>query len=82
MNAEIWAAIGTIAATLVLLIVPGLVYTWYALEHLIGDRNSYESVIAQSNGGPCTDPCRRDAPSKGERRARRPRRTGISPDAR
>jgi hypothetical protein len=51
MNAEMWAAIATIAATLVLLIVPGLVCTWYALEHLIGDRNSYESVIAQSNGG-------------------------------
>jgi hypothetical protein len=51
MNTEIWASIGTIVTTLVLLIVPGLVYTWYALEHLIGDRNSYESVIAQSNGG-------------------------------
>jgi hypothetical protein len=51
MSAEIWASIGTIVATLVLLIVPGVVYTWYALEHLIGDRNSYESVIAQSNGG-------------------------------
>jgi hypothetical protein len=51
MNTEIWAFVGTIAATLVLLIGPALIYTWYALEHLIGDRNSYESVIAQSNGG-------------------------------
>ncbi len=34
MNAEIWASVGTIVATLVLLVVPGLVYTWYALEHL------------------------------------------------
>jgi hypothetical protein len=51
MNTEIWASIGTIVATLVLLIVPGLIYTWYALEHLIGDRKSYESVIAQSNRG-------------------------------
>ena len=51
MNAEIWASIGTIVATLVLLIVPGLAYTWYAFEHLIGDRDSYESAIAQSNGG-------------------------------
>ena len=33
MNAEIWATIGTIAATL-LFIVPGLVYTWYVLERL------------------------------------------------
>jgi len=50
MNAEIWATIGTIVATLVLFIVPGLVYTWYALEHMIGDKKSYESVIARSNG--------------------------------
>jgi hypothetical protein len=49
MNAEIWASIGTVVATLVLFVVPGLVYTWFALEHLIGDRKSYESVIAQSN---------------------------------
>jgi len=34
MNAEVWASIGTIVATLVLLIIPGLVYTWYALEHI------------------------------------------------
>ena len=34
MNAEIWASIGTIVATVVLVIVPGLVYTWYTLEHL------------------------------------------------
>lgn len=40
MNTEIWASIGTIAVTVALLIVPGLVYTWYALEHLIGDRES------------------------------------------
>ena len=51
MNAEIWASIGTIAGTLLLLIVPGLIYTWYALEHLIGDKQSYESVIAKSNSG-------------------------------
>src|SRR6266508_4274344 len=34
MNAEIWATICTIVATPVLFIVPGLIYTWYALEHL------------------------------------------------
>jgi hypothetical protein len=51
MNAEIWATIGTVVATLLLFIVPGLIYTWYALEHMIGDRTSYEPVIAKSSGG-------------------------------
>jgi hypothetical protein len=50
MNTEIWASIGIIAATLVLFVVPGLIYTWYAIEHLVGDKKSYESVIARSNG--------------------------------
>lgn len=39
MNTEIWATLGTIVATLVLFIVPGLIYTWYVLEHLIGDES-------------------------------------------
>ena len=51
MDAEIWASIGTIVATLVLFIVPGLIYTWYVLDCLIGDKDSYESVIAEINGG-------------------------------
>jgi hypothetical protein len=34
INADVWAIIGTTVATLVLLIVPGLVYAWYALEHI------------------------------------------------
>ena len=51
MNVDVWASIGTIVATLALLVVPGLVYTWYALEHLIDDQTSYERVIAKSNGG-------------------------------
>ena len=55
MNAEIWATIGTIAATLVLFIVPGLIYTWYALDHLIDDERSYARVIAKSNGGTSRD---------------------------
>lgn len=50
MTAEMWATVGTIVATLALLVVPALVYTWYALEHLIGDKTSYGSVIAKSNG--------------------------------
>jgi hypothetical protein len=52
MNAEIWATVGTTVATLLLFVVPGLVYTWYALDHMIGDKKSYERVIAKSNGGP------------------------------
>src|SRR6185437_11387755 len=52
MNAEIWAAVGTTIAMLVLFIVPGLVYTWYALESMIGDRESYASVIAQTDDVP------------------------------
>jgi hypothetical protein len=51
MSAEIWAIVGTILATLALFIVPGLFYTWYALEHLIDDGTSYERVVAKSNGG-------------------------------
>jgi len=51
MSAEIWATIGTVVATLLFVIVPGLIYAWYALEHMIDDRKSYERVIAQSNGG-------------------------------
>jgi hypothetical protein len=51
MNTELWATIGTIIATLLLLIVPGFIYTWYALDHLIGDKKSYAHVIAKSNGG-------------------------------
>src|SRR5262249_35487689 len=51
MNAEIWASIGTIVATLVLFIIPPLIYTWYVLDHMIGDQKSYARVIAKSNGG-------------------------------
>ena len=47
MNADLWLTVGTIVATLLLLIVPGLAYTWYVLEHLIGDGKSYERVIAK-----------------------------------
>jgi len=54
MDAEIWASIGTVVATLLLVVVPGLVYTWYALEHVIEDERSYEHVIAKSNGGTST----------------------------
>ena len=51
MNADIWAIIGTTVATLLLFIAPVLIYTWYAVEHLIGDKKSYAHAIAKSNGG-------------------------------
>jgi hypothetical protein len=50
MSVEVWALIGTTVATLVLFIVPGLVYTWYVLEHMIDDDRSYERVIAAVYG--------------------------------
>jgi hypothetical protein len=34
MSAAIWESVGTIVATLLFFIVPGVVYTWYALEHI------------------------------------------------
>jgi hypothetical protein len=51
MNAEVWATIGTIVATLALFIIPGLVHACYALEYLIDDKRSYVRLIAKSNGG-------------------------------
>jgi len=51
MNAELWATVGTIIATLVLFIVPGVVFTWYAIEHMIDDKESYDRVIAECNRG-------------------------------
>jgi hypothetical protein len=37
MKTEIWVSVGTIVAALALFIVPGLLYSWYALEYLIRD---------------------------------------------
>jgi ABC-type Fe3+ transport system permease subunit len=49
MNADVWASVSIAVATLVLVIVPGLVYAWYALEHMIDDKRSYERVIAEAS---------------------------------
>lgn len=49
MSTETWTLIGTSAATLLLFILPALVYTWYALEQIIGDKKSYPSVTAKDN---------------------------------
>jgi hypothetical protein len=34
MNLEIWCTVGTIIATLLLVVVPGVVYSWYALAYI------------------------------------------------
>ena len=44
-NAELWSAVGTTIAT-VLLLVPGVIYAWYVLESWIKDDDSYARVTA------------------------------------
>jgi hypothetical protein len=41
MDAEIWAWIGTTVATLLLVVAPGVLYAWYALEHIAEDRPAH-----------------------------------------
>jgi hypothetical protein len=41
MNAEVWASVGTVIATLLFVVVPGVVYAWYVLEEWIGDGEGY-----------------------------------------
>ena len=43
---DLWAVIDATIATLVLLLLPGVVYFWYMLESWIGDEKSYGRVIA------------------------------------
>jgi len=43
-NAELWASVGTVVAT-VLLLAPGIVFAWYVLESWIDDDESYAHVI-------------------------------------
>jgi len=45
-SADLWTAVGTTVATIVLLLVPGFVYAWYVLESWIADDDSYAHVIA------------------------------------
>ncbi len=51
MNAEVCAVLGTTIATLVFLILPGVVYAYYVLDYWIDDRESYRAVIAAVQGG-------------------------------
>ena len=47
ISSGLWAALGTVVGTFVLLIAPGVMYAWYVLEHWIGDNESYASVISE-----------------------------------
>ena len=44
MNAEVWASVGTIVATVVFLVVPGAICAWYVLDRLIGEGEDYPEV--------------------------------------
>ncbi len=46
MSTEILEVLGTTIATLMFLLIPGVVYAYYVLESLIDDPKSYEPVIA------------------------------------
>ena len=44
MTLELWVSIGTVLATVVLVVVPGVVYAWYVLEEWIGPGDRYPEV--------------------------------------
>jgi len=44
MSVELWATVGTIIGTLVLLVVPGLAYSWAVLYAWIDGGESYPDV--------------------------------------
>jgi hypothetical protein len=50
MSTDLWVALGTTMAVLVLLVIPGLAYAAYVLEIWIDDPDSYECVIAAVEG--------------------------------
>ena len=45
MSTEAWAAVGTTIATLVLFVIPSVVYAYYVLELWIADPDSYEGLL-------------------------------------
>ena len=52
MSTELWAALGTSIATMVFLLIPGLVYAYFVLESWIADPDSYARVVASvAEGG-------------------------------
>jgi hypothetical protein len=64
MSTELWAALGTTLATLVFLLIPGVVYVYEVLESWIDDPASYERVIeaveraTRTTGQSSAVPCR------------------------
>jgi hypothetical protein len=46
MTADVWAMLWTTLATLVFLLVPGVVYAYYVLERWVDDDDSYARVMA------------------------------------
>ena len=46
ISTGLWTLIGATVATVVFVLVPGVVYAWYVLDRWIGDGTSYARVIA------------------------------------
>jgi hypothetical protein len=44
MSVELWATVGTIIGTLVLVVVPGLAYTWAVLDDWVDGPDRYPDV--------------------------------------
>ena len=44
MSTEMWATVGTILGTMLFLIVPGVVYAYFVLEHWIDSTDRYPYV--------------------------------------
>ena len=51
MSTDLWVALGTSIATLVLLVIPVVVYAYDVLDSWIGDPASYDRVIAAVESG-------------------------------
>ena len=51
MSTDLWVALGTSIATVVLLVIPVVVYAYDVLDSWIGDPASYDRVIAAVESG-------------------------------
>jgi hypothetical protein len=47
VNAEWWSAIGIVIATLILIVIPGVIYAYYVLDLWIADTTSYATVMRE-----------------------------------
>jgi hypothetical protein len=52
VNAEWWSAIGTVLATIILIVIPGVVYAYYVLDVWIADATSYATVMREVEPSP------------------------------